>query len=167
MATGRCPYGEEWGRGGVAQTGGRDLCPALRAGKIPGLLLLSVTEEGVAMRRPVGISILGGLVLLAAVILVLISIASFIVGLAFLLPFPNGGPTLPGTQLLRMRVWAYGLAVLATLVTLVYVGYTAYQRSNSGEALSVAAILTLGIVGVIFVYLLAASRAFRRPVGTA
>src|SRR6266566_2129569 len=120
------------------------------------------------MRRPVGISVLGGLVLLAAVILVLISIASFIVGLAFLLPFPNGGPTLPGTQLLlnavlyfvigvvlaiagsgllRMRVWAYGLAVLATLVTLVYVGYTAYQRSNSGEALSLAAILTLGIVG--------------------
>ena len=53
------------------------------------------------------------------------------------------------------------------LVTLVYVGYTAYQRSNSGEALSLAAILTLGIVGVIFVYLLAASRAFRRPAGIA
>ena len=140
------------------------------------------------MRRPVGISVLGGLVLLAAVILILISIASFIVGLAFLLPFPTGGPTLPGTTLLansvlyfaigvvlaiagsgllRMRVWAYGLAVLATLVTLVYVGYTAYQRSNSGEALSLAAILTLGIVGVIFVYLLAASRAFRRPAGIA
>src|SRR3989442_1319540 len=69
--------------------------------------------------------------------------------------------------LLRMRVWAYGLAVLATVVTLVYVGFTAYERSNSGEALSLAAILTLGIVGVIFVYLLAASRAFRRPFGTA
>src|SRR5437879_13869171 len=99
MATGRCPYGEEWGRGGVAQTGGRDLCPAPRAGKIPGLLLLSVTEQGVAMRRPVGISILGGLVLLAAVILVLISMACFIVGLAFLLPFPNGGLTLQGSHL--------------------------------------------------------------------
>src|SRR5437867_10046480 len=98
MATGRCPYGEEWGRGGVAQTGGRDLCPAPRAGKIPGLLLLSVTEEGVAMRRPVGISILGGLVLLAAVILVLISIASFIVGLAFLLPFPKVGRPLRGRR---------------------------------------------------------------------
>src|SRR3989475_9356891 len=143
MASGRCPYGEEWGRGGVAQPGGRDLCPALRAGKIPGLLLLSVTSEGETMRRPVGISVLGGLVLLAAVILILISIASFIVGLAFLLPFPNGAPKLPGTELLlkgflyspigvvlslagsgllRMRVWAYGLAVLATLVTLVYVG---------------------------------------------
>src|SRR5207244_13416313 len=109
------------------------------------------------MRRPVGISVLGGLVLLAAVFLVLISIASFIVGLAFLLPFPNGGPTLPGTQLLlnavlyfvigvvlaiagsgllRMRVGAYGLAVRATLVTRVYVGYTSYRPSNSGRALS-------------------------------
>src|SRR5207245_1199322 len=39
--------------------------------------------------------------------------------------------------------------------------------ANSGEALSLAAILTLGIVGVIFVYLLAASRAFRRPAGVA
>src|SRR2546422_11685553 len=97
-------YREEWGRGGVAKTCGRDLCPAPRVLKIPGLLILSMTEEGVAMRRPVGISILGGLVLLAAVILVLISIASFIVGLAFLLPFPNGGPTLTGTQLLLNAV---------------------------------------------------------------
>src|SRR2546428_12162200 len=100
------------------------------------------------MGRPVGISILGGLVLLAAVILILISIASFIVGLAFLLPFPNGGPKLPGTELLlngvlyfafgvvlalvgsvllRMRVWAYALAVLATLLTLVYAAYTSYH----------------------------------------
>src|SRR3989454_6436997 len=104
------------------------------------------------MGRPVGISILGGLVLLAAVILVLISIASFIVGLAFLLPFPNGGPTLPGTQLLltallyfaigavraiarsgllRMRASAYGLSVLATLLTLAYGSFTAYARAHS------------------------------------
>src|SRR5207245_7385830 len=104
------------------------------------------------------------------------------------LHFPRGGPNVPGADLLlngvlyfaigvvpaiagsglvRMRVWAYGLAVLAPLLTLVYVGYTAYHRSNSGEALSLAAILTLGIVGVIFVYLLAASRAFRRPAGVA
>src|SRR5437867_11620805 len=104
MATGRCPYGEEWGRGGVAQTGGRALCPALRAGKIRGVLVLCGTSEGVTMRRPGGISVLGGLVLLAAVILILISIASFIVGLAFLLPFPNGGPKLPGTELLLNAV---------------------------------------------------------------
>ena len=46
MAMGQCPIGEEWGRGGVAQTGGRDLCPALRAGEIPVLLLLSLRGTG-------------------------------------------------------------------------------------------------------------------------
>ena len=138
------------------------------------------------MARPLGISILGGLVILAAVILILIGIASFIVGLAFVglefaLPFPATGTQLllngllyfasgvvlgvAGSGLLRMRAWAWGLAILATLVTLVYVGYNAYQRSTGGEPLSLVAILTLAIVGVIFVYLLSVSRAFRRPAG--
>src|SRR5947199_9986519 len=71
------------------------------------------------MARPLGISILGGLVILAAVILILISIASFVVGLAFVLPFRETGTTLllngllyfaigvvlgvAGSGLLRMR----------------------------------------------------------------
>src|SRR6058998_2341008 len=133
------------------------------------------------MARPLGISILGGLVILAAVILILISIASFVVGLEFALPFPATGTQLllngllyfasgvvlgvAGSGLLRMRAWAWGLAILATLVTLVYVGYNAYQRSTGGEPLSLVAVLTLAIVGVIFVYLLSVSRAFRRPAG--
>ncbi|HWM52935.1 MAG TPA: hypothetical protein VNP71_07215 [Thermoplasmata archaeon] len=133
------------------------------------------------MARPLGISILGGLVILAAVILILISIASFVVGLAFVLPFRETGTTLllnallyfaigvvlgvAGSGLLRMRAWAWGLAILATLVTLVYVGYTAYQRSTAGEQPSLSAIFTLAIVGVILVYLLGVSRAFRRPAG--
>src|SRR2546425_8548320 len=134
------------------------------------------------MTRPVGISILGGLVVLGAVILVLIGIASFFVGLAFLFPgTPFSGTTLilngllyfaigvvlgvAGSGLLRMRAWAWGLAILATLVTLVYVGYTAYQRSTAGEQPSLSAIFTLAIVGVILVYLLSVSRAFRRPAG--
>jgi hypothetical protein len=133
------------------------------------------------MARPLGVTILGALVVLAAVILILISIASFIVGLAFVLPFRETGTTLllnallyfvigvvlavAGSGLVRMRPWAWGLAILATLVTLVYVGYTAYQRSNAGEQLSLPAILTLVIVGVILVYLLSVSRAFRRPAG--
>src|SRR6266571_8621177 len=36
------------GRGGVAQTGGRDLCSALRAGSVPVLLLLSVRGTDLA-----------------------------------------------------------------------------------------------------------------------
>src|SRR3989449_1107455 len=67
------------------------------------------------MRRPVGISVLGGLVLLAAVILILISIASFIVGLAFLLPFPDGGPKLPGTELLLNAVLYFAIGVVLAI----------------------------------------------------
>src|SRR5947199_45528 len=109
------------------------------------------------------------------------SVASPAVGLAFVLPFRETGTTLllnallyfaigvvlgvAGSGLLRMRAWAWGLAILATLVTLVYVGYTAYQRSTAGEQLSLPAILTLAIVGVTLVYLLSVSRAFRRPAG--
>jgi len=45
------------------------------------------------------------------------------------------------------------------------VGYTAYQRSTAGEQPSLSAIFTLAIVGVVLVYLLSVSRAFRRPAG--
>src|SRR5205809_7030201 len=67
------------------------------------------------MRRPVGISVLGGLVLLAAVILIVMSIASFIVGLAFLLPFPAGGPPLPGTTLLANSVLYFAFGVVLAI----------------------------------------------------
>lgn len=123
-----------------------------------------------------GITILAALTLIAAVILFLMSVASFVVGLAFLLPFPVQGTTLllnavlffviavvlgvAGSGLMRMRPWAWGLAVLAVLVTLVYLGYSAYQ--NSGEALRLSAILTLAVVGAVFVYLLSVARSFRR-----
>jgi len=131
------------------------------------------------LTRPLGITILGALVLLAAVILFLIALASFVVGLAFLLPFTSTGQTLllngllyfviaivlavAGSGLLRMRPWAWGLAVLASLVTLVYVGYNAYQRSNSGETLALPAVLTLVILAVVLVYLLSVYRSFRGP----
>src|SRR2546428_7479536 len=56
------------------------------------------------MARPLGISILGGLVILAAVILILISIASFVVGLAFVLPFRETGTTLLLNALLYFAI---------------------------------------------------------------
>ncbi len=130
------------------------------------------------MARPLGITILGVLVLLAALILFLLALASFVVGLAFLLPFTATGTTLllngllyfvvavvlsvAGSGLLRMRTWAWGLAILAALVTLVYVGYNTYRGSQSGEPVSLQATLELVLVGAIFVYLLSVSRAFRR-----
>jgi hypothetical protein len=129
------------------------------------------------MGRPTGITILGGLVVLAAIVLFLVSIASFIVALAFLFPLPEQGRTffwngllflaiaivlgISGTGLLRMRAWAWGLAVLASLLTLVYVGYNAFIVT--GGAPDFAVILTIAVVGVVFVYLLSVFRAFRRP----
>ena len=134
------------------------------------------------MARPLGISILGGLVLLGSIIMILIGIASFFVGLAFLLPgTPISGTTLllngllyfvigvvlgiAGSGLMRLRLWAWGLAFLAALVTLVYLGYGVYQDTRGGAGISLYFALTLVIVGAIFVYLLSVSRAFRRPAG--
>jgi hypothetical protein len=131
--------------------------------------------------RPLGITILGGLVALAAVVLFLMSMASFIVGLAFLLPFPSQGATLllngllffvlavvlgvAGTGLLRMRVWAWGLAILVALVTLAYLGYNAFVPV--GASLSLSSATTIVLVGAMFVYLLSVGRSFRRAQPTA
>ena len=118
--------------------------------------------------------------LLASVIVFLIGAASFFVGFAFLLPNTEiSGTTLilngilylvigivlaiAGGGLLGMRPWAWGIALLASLVTLVYLGYGVYQDAIAGAAVTLASVLTLTIVGVIFVYLLSVYRAFRRP----
>jgi len=126
--------------------------------------------------RPLGITILGGLVGLAALISFLISLASFIVGLAFLLPFPAQGVPLllngllffgiaivlgaASLGLMQMRAWGWGLAILASLVTLVYVGYNAFLRPDASLTLTSA--ITLVIGGAVLIYLLSVSRAFRQ-----
>ncbi|MCI4371125.1 MAG: hypothetical protein L3J78_00570 [Thermoplasmata archaeon] len=128
------------------------------------------------MQRPLGITILGGLVGLATLLSFLISLASFIVGLAFLLPFPaQGGPLLvngflflgiaivlgaASFGLLQMRIWGWGTAILASLVALVYVAYNSFVVS--GVTFTLSAAVTLVIVGAVLVYLLSVSRAFRR-----
>src|SRR3989442_7376080 len=115
------------------------------------------------MARPLGISILGGLVILAAVILILIAIASFVVGLAFVLPFRETGTTLllnallyfaigvvlgvAGSGLVRMRAWAWGVANLPALVTIVYVGCTPDPRASPGEQTKLARLLSPSNLG--------------------
>ncbi len=132
------------------------------------------------MARPVGITILGALVVLAAFVMVMIGIAGFIVGLTGLIP----GSPIPGTSLLLngllyvvigivlgvagygllgLRPWAWGLALLAALVTLVYLGYNVWRDSNAGESITLTAIVTLVIVGAVLVYLLSVAKAFRAP----
>jgi len=123
---------------------------------------------------------LGVLVVLAAFVIFLIGIAGFFVSLAFLVPgAPMAGNDLmlnallfvgigivlgiSGVGLLRMRAWAWGLALLASLITLVYLGYNIYQDSRSGAGVTLVGLFTLVIVGAVFVYLLSVGRAFRRP----
>ncbi len=134
--------------------------------------------------RPIGVTVLGALVMLASIVLILIGIAGFIVGLAFLIPVtPISGTSLilngllyffigvvlgvAGSGLMALRPWAWGLGLLASLVYLVYLGYNLYQQSNAGRDLSALSILTFAIVAVVFVYLLSVSRVFRRAQMTA
>lgn len=134
--------------------------------------------------RPVGVTILGGLVLLAAIVLILIGIAGFIVGLAFLIPVtPISGTTLilngllyffigivlgvAGSGLLAMRPWAWGIAVLASLVYLVYLGYNLYEISRTAPSLPLGGLITFVIVAAVFVYLLGVNGVFRRMAAAA
>ena len=59
------------------------------------------------MRRPFGITVLGALVSLAALIMVLIGIASFFVGLAFLIP----GTPISGTELVLNGILYFFIGV--------------------------------------------------------
>lgn len=132
------------------------------------------------MARPIGITILGILVVLAAVVITLIGIMGILVGLAFLVPGAPApaGPLLlggltyfviglvlgiSGTGLLRLRPWAWWLALLAAVGYLAYVAYGIYDDMRpSGPGLSLTSAVTLGVVGVILVYLVSVQRSFRR-----
>ncbi len=129
------------------------------------------------LRRPTGITILGTLVILASIGVFLIGLAGLIAGLAGLLtPILPAGVLLTGgivylvlggflflsgVGLLRLRSWAWWLAVLTTLGVVGYSAYAVYQR---GIADATWPTVTLAIGGVIFLYLLAVGRWFRRPV---
>ena len=129
------------------------------------------------MPRPLGITILGVLVVLASVIAFLIAVAGFIVGFASLIPgvgLDTGTLLLgailylilsavlgfAGFGLLRPRPWAWWLAFLTTLVVL---GYTAFRIYQQPADTTLGTWLTIGVSGILFVYLLAVFRAFRRP----
>ena len=129
------------------------------------------------MPRPIGIAILGVLVVLASVIAFLIAVAGFIVGFASLIPgvgLDTGTLLLgailylilsavlgfAGFGLLRLRPWAWWLAFLTTLVVL---GYTAFRMYQQPADTTLGTWLTIGVSGILFVYLLAVFRAFRRP----
>jgi hypothetical protein len=128
-----------------------------------------------------GVTILGGLVLLAAAIIALAGIAGVIVGFAGLLPgvdLPTGQLILGGILylilatilgiagggLLALRPWAWWLATFAALAALVWQGYGIYQAPQNVPLTSWVAIV---ITALILVYLVTVYGAFRRHVAAA
>lgn len=133
------------------------------------------------MRRPLGVAILGGLVVLAAVVLALAGFAGLIVGFASLLPginLPTGqlflGALLyivlalillaAGVGLLALRVWAWWLATLASLIALAWQVLGIYYAKTPVPLTSWASVV---VTAVIFVYLLSVFRSFHRHVRAA
>jgi len=135
-------------------------------------------------RRPLGILILGILILLASVVLALIGVAGILVGLAGLLPASGlnaeallvGGVItlamavvlgIAGSGLLALRPWAWWLATVVTLAALVYTGVGLYQamtRPGGSGNLDLGSAFTVAFLGVLFAYLLTVRNRFRRHI---
>ncbi len=127
------------------------------------------------MVRPLGVTILGLLVMLVGFIVILAGIGGIIVGLASLLP----GSPIPfyltvegiiafalgivllgaGAGLLQLRPWAWWLSLVTVLLALVYTGYGIWQA----PATALGSIVSEVLLAVVFVYLLSVYRFFRRP----
>jgi uncharacterized membrane protein (DUF2068 family) len=135
-------------------------------------------------RRPLGIVVLGILILLASIVLALIGLAGILVGLAGLLPGSGLNATalivggiislvfaivlgIAGSGLLALRPWAWWLATIVTLAALVYTAVNLYQAATgpgSSGRIDVGSAITVAFLAVIFAYLLSVYGRFRRPV---
>ncbi len=130
-------------------------------------------------KRPVGVKILGALVVLTGIALVLIGMAGVFVSLAGLIPgsgisftalflggllfFALGVVLLiAGGGLLAMRTWAWWLAVFAALVALANTLYGAWSLRGFDLVASIASALEV----IILAYLVSVYRSFRPRPGT-
>jgi len=141
---------------------------------------MMASPEPVRRRRPLGITILGGLVLLASLVLAIAGLAGMFLSFASLIP----GSQIPGANLfvggliffviaiilgiagaglLRLKVWAWWLAFLVALGSLAWTAYGLYSASSSGAAFELSSLVTVVIVAVIFVYLITVYGRFRKP----
>ena len=113
--------------------------------------------------------------MLAAIVAFLIALAGFVVGFASLIPGVNLDSTAlfiggllylllgivlgaAGGGLLRMRPWAWWLALIASLVAL---GYTLFGVFRSPADATLGSWLTIVFSALVFVYLLTVIRHFR------
>lgn len=133
------------------------------------------------MARPRGVSILGVLVVLAAIVVGLAGLAGVFLSFASLLP----GVNLPGTALilggllyivlgfillvggvglLRLRIWAWWLATLTAIVAAAWQGYGVYHAMTAvpAEGVPWTSWVALGFTVLIAVYLIAVHHSFHR-----
>jgi len=115
-------------------------------------------------RRPIGVTILAILIILAGVFFVLISLAALVIGTVFLGGFGLAiGVVLvilafltlaAGLGLLRMRRWAYWLSVIVLVLSIL--SQVGSYQIGTGSLWSIA------IPALILIYLLAVRKHFRR-----
>ncbi len=133
------------------------------------------------MARPKGVTILGVLVVLAAIVVGLAGLAGIFLSFASLLP----GVNLPGTALilggllyvvlgvilliggvglLGLRIWAWWLATLTAIVAAAWQGYGIYHASTAtpAEAVPWTSWVGLGFTVLVALYLLAVHHSFHR-----
>lgn len=129
------------------------------------------------MSRPIGITILGVLVILASIVTGLAGLGAVLLAFASLIPgtgLPTGilfvGGLLymviavillaAGVGLLRLRGWAWWLALLTTLGVL---GWTLYGWYTSPADTTIGNWATVAIAAAIVLYLAVVRRHFRKP----
>ena len=115
-------------------------------------------------RRPIGVTILAILIILAGIFFLLISLAALVIGTVFLGGFGLAiGVVLvilafltlaAGLGLLRMRRWAYWLSVIVLVLSIL--SQVGSYQIGAGSLWSIA------IPALILIYLLAVRKHFRR-----
>lgn len=133
------------------------------------------------MARPRGVTILGALVVLAAIIVGLAGLAGVLLSFASLLP----GVNLPGTALilggllyivlgiillaggvglLGLRIWAWWLATLAAIGAGAWQAYGVYHALTAvpAEAVPWTSWVALGFTVLVAIYLIAVHNSFHR-----
>lgn len=118
------------------------------------------------MARPVGITISGVLVLIAAFLTVLIGIAGIVVepktsDLGFF--FLGGIFGVAGAGLLRMRPRAWWLASVGALAAFLYTLFSLWVHEWVGGVYSAVGYFAAVFLVLMLIYLLTTYRAFRQP----
>lgn len=133
------------------------------------------------MARPRGVTVLGALVVLAAIVIGLAGLAGVFLSFASLLPGVNlpgsalilGGILylilafillVAGAGLLALRIWAWWVATVTAIVAAGWQAYGIYHASTAVPAVAVpwTSWVSLGFTVLVAIYLLAVHHSFHR-----